>query len=218
MAAVKKAVIVYCTSNDGKFAEASSTLLNELGHLVSEVRRADVDCVEIQGSAFEIAVHKAQTGARLIDASILDGADFILSEDVGLRLGFLNGFPGNYCKPMLEAIGVPGLWDLCARYPEENRLGEATCHLGVVSVADLVVASTSSNELPKAVVFEGVLKGTMVAPRGTVMHGKASWNACFLPEGFERTFGELQFEEQAKMSHRRRALMKFADSFLLKKQ
>ena len=38
------------------------------------------------------------------------GTDYVVTEDVGLALRCLNGFPGPYCKPMLEAIGDHGLW------------------------------------------------------------------------------------------------------------
>ena len=32
----------------------------------------------------------------------------MVTEDVGLNLRCMNGFPGPYCKPMLEAIGDNG--------------------------------------------------------------------------------------------------------------
>ena len=55
---------------------------------------------------------------------------------------------------------------------------------------------------------EGAVLGP---PRGDVKHGKSSWNSVFTPDGYDKTFGELQFHEQAAFSHRRAAILKFLD-------
>jgi inosine triphosphate pyrophosphatase len=49
-------------------------------------------------------------------------------------------------------------------------------------------------------------------PRGDVHHGKASWNSVFTPAGYVKTFGELDFHEQAEFSHRRRAIDMFLEA------
>ena len=66
--------------------------------------QADPDPTEVQGNERQIAIQKCvsayesvkYTGALTIDI------DFVITEDVGLRLDCLNGFPGPYCKPMIE--------------------------------------------------------------------------------------------------------------------
>ena len=55
-----------------------------------------------------------------------------LVEDVSLGIDALNGFPGPYCKPMLEAIAPEGLWDLMSRY--DDRRATVTCTLGVMDL------------------------------------------------------------------------------------
>ena len=50
-----------------------------------------------------------------------------------------------------------------------------------------------------------------------MQHGKASWNACFQVaannETDGATFGELSYEEQSKISHRKKAIERFLNYF-----
>ena len=62
------------------------------------------------------------------------GTDYVVTEDVGLNLRCLNGFPGPYCKPMLESIGDNGLWELMKNYDDKHAL--VTCTLAAVNVAE----------------------------------------------------------------------------------
>ena len=136
--------ILYCTGNQGKFAEASIIVNNWLKENYGwgiDIRliQADPDPTEVQGSDRQIAVQKCvsayesvkYTGALTIDI------DFVITEDVGLRLDALNGFPGPYCKPMLETIGVEGLANLVLKYDEEKgeRNAMATCTLAVLETS-----------------------------------------------------------------------------------
>jgi non-canonical purine NTP pyrophosphatase (RdgB/HAM1 family) len=153
------------------------------------------------------------TGALTIDI------DFVITEDVGLRLDALNGFPGPYCKPMLETIGVEGLANLVLKYDEEKgeRNAMATCTLAVLETS---VAFKYPLFVEKCVhVFEGAIAGKIVEPRGSVQHGKASWNACFEVAANDETdgatFGELSYEQQSKVSHRKKAIEGFLNSPLI---
>lgn len=208
--------VCYATGNAGKFAEASHVFKRVENVALVDVilSRVDVDTVEIQGTMEEITARKCEEAAQTLlscddsdhghlretlDADFGAGndGDFLLVEDVSLGIDALNGFPGPYCKPMLEAIAPEGLWDLMSRY--DDRRATVTCTLGVMDL--------KCGGAPK--IFSGTISGTMVPPRGDVKHGKASWNSVFQPDGFSKTFGELQFEEQAQISHRRIALEKF---------
>lgn len=208
--------VCYATGNAGKFAEASHVFKRAENVALVDVilSQVDVDTVEIQGTMEEITARKCEEATKILfsrddpdhkrlqqaldaDFGAGNGGDFLLVEDVSLGIDALNGFPGPYCKPMLEAIAPEGLWDLMSRY--DNRRATVTCTLGVMDL--------KRGGAPK--IFSGTISGTMVPPRGDVKHGKASWNSVFQPDGFSKTFGELQFEEQAQISHRRIALEKF---------
>jgi len=217
--------ILYCTGNAGKFAEASIIVNNWVvendGVVDIRLIQADPDPTEVQGNERQIAIQKCvsayesvkYTGALTIDI------DFVITEDVGLRLDCLNGFPGPYCKPMLETIGVEGLANLVLKYDEEKgeRNATATCSLAVLETS---IAYKFPLFVEKCVhIFEGTVAGKIVEPRGNVQHGKASWNACFQVaannETDGATFGELSYEEQSKISHRKKAIERFLNSPLV---
>ena len=68
-------------------------------------------------------------------------------------------------------------------------------------------------------IFEGTVAGKIVEPRGNVQHGKASWDKCFQiaanNETDGATFEELSYEEQSKISHRKKAIERFLNSPLV---
>ena len=115
---------------------------------------------------------------------------------------------------MLEAIGDGGLWELVRRY--EDKSARVTCSLGSCEVM------LGSDRLPEAPdcdtrgsesrMFVGSLEGSIGPPRGDVKHGATSWNSVFTPAGCALTFGETPFEEQAKFSHRRQAIMEYLEN------
>ena len=201
--------VLYCTGNAGKFREASFVIdgWNESRDAKVEYVQVDADPVEVQGTPEEIGASKVVEATRLLRerGAIPPDVDWVVTEDVGLHLRCLNGFPGPYCKPMLEAIGDAGLWDMMSRY--EDRRALVTCNLAAVHVRD----GGELDGTPE--LFVGEIEGAVLGPpRGDVKHGKASWNSVFTPAGHDKTFGELQFHEQAMFSHRRRAILKFLEA------
>lgn len=70
-----------------------------------------------------------------------------------------------------------------------NELAEAVCTIGL-----------SSGEI-----FQGNLLGKVVKPRGENGFG---WDPIFQPDGFEKTFGEMNASEKNAMSMRRMAVEK----------
>ena len=206
----------------------------------ARLMQMDPDPTEIQGSADEIARSKVVQAWEQIRADVAtpfgseddanaerppDDAlanhperyDFVVTEDVGLGMRCLNGFPGPYCKPMLEAIGPEGLWNLASRYDDKHTT--VACVVASLRArraktrADGDAPTDAADWLRTPRLFVGTLDGAILGPpRGDVKHGKASWNSVFTPEGKDKTFGELQFEEQAAFSHRRKALDAFLDA------
>ena len=192
---------IYFTGNEGKYQEAQHVVKQLRGNrLVLE--RVKVDLPELQGSPEEIAVAKTLEAARQLEGNT-NGARFLITDDSGLCLDCLNGFPGVYIKPMLEQLGDVGIGGLVARYAD--RGARATCTLGVIDLQDNAAARTVQT-------YEGQCLGHIEpVPRGDVKHGKLSWNTIFVPVGFNTTFGELQMEQHAEMSHRRDAFAKWLD-------
>jgi inosine triphosphate pyrophosphatase len=171
--------IAYCTTNQGKFREACLILEGW------ELEQTSIDFPEIQGEAQAIVRQKALDACAILKRPLI-------VEDVGIYCPALNGLPGPYVKDFLIHIGAKGFSELIHRY-SDHRV-EAVC----------LAAYVAPGEEPK--VFEGRVKGHIVAPKGTTHHGKHSFNTIFLPEGYTRTSGELDFEEHAIMSPRSKAL------------
>ena len=154
----------------------------------------DPDPTEIQGSADEIARSKVVQAWEEIRERVAtpfgsedradaerppDDAlakhperyDFVVTEDVGLGMRCLNGFPGPYCKPMLEAIGPEGLWNLASRYDDTHTV--VTC-----TVASLRARRTETRDSTDAPIdsndtddwfrtprlFVGTLDGAILGP------------------------------------------------------
>jgi XTP/dITP diphosphohydrolase len=121
-----------------------------------------------------------------------------LSDDSGLAVDALGGAPGVYSARYAGAQ---------ATYPERmaRLLGELESAGGderrarfvcVIAVADPSAGSVHT--------FEGVCEGRIAGePRGT---GGFGYDPLFIPEGHDRTFGELPAEVKHSLSHRARAL------------
>lgn len=179
--------IEYITSNQKKFEEAQH-ILTEF-----ELERVDLDLTEIQGSRQEISQAKAKEALRILGRPLV-------VEDVSLCCPALGGLPGPYIKDFLKAIGDQGIYELIHKYPDHS--------VQVICIA----AYIEPGREPK--LFEGIVEGKIVAPKGGMRHGVHSWNPIVLPNGFTKTFGEMTLEEHSRVSMRNLALTKLKN-FLL---
>jgi XTP/dITP diphosphohydrolase len=117
--------------------------------------------------------------------------DPVVVDDSGLFVDALGGFPGPYSAYVEDTVGVERVWKLTER--EENRRAQFR---GVIAYYDGVRAQT----------FEGAVPGRIVAPRG---EGGFGYDPIFEHEG--ETLAEMSTERKNAISHRGRALAKFAD-------
>lgn len=173
--------IAYLTSNAKKYEEAC--------HILDgwDVERVDLELTEIQGSRQEIAHAKSLEAVKHLNQPCI-------VEDVAMVCHAIGGLPGPYIKDFLKAIGDDGIAELISKYDDHSAEVICTAAYGVPG--------------QEPVLFEGIVRGTIVTPRGGMRHGKFSWNPIFQPEGHTQTMGELSMEETAKISMRRLALDK----------
>jgi non-canonical purine NTP pyrophosphatase (RdgB/HAM1 family) len=166
---------VFVTSNPNKVREAERILGSSLQHAALELPELQAETVAA------VALAKAQ------EAFLKLGRPVIV-EDAGIELVALGGFPGPFIK-YWEKLG--GLRSICRTADGlGDRRVRAVCALGICSAAgaDVVV---------------GAIDGTVAeAQRGQNGFG---WDAIFIPEGEDRTFGEMTAAEKDARSHRRRA-------------
>ncbi|MCL6450418.1 MAG: hypothetical protein K6T75_03890 [Acetobacteraceae bacterium] len=99
----------------------------------------------------------------------------------GLFLPDWGGFPGGLTGPVLEAIGWPGILRLAeGRAAESRGLAAVRLELGAGGGYRLFTG-------------EGRVAGTIVQPAGE--SGFASYDAIFRPEGCDRTYAQMTWEE-----------------------
>lgn len=198
----------YVTTNPGKVREAEE-------YLGGSVSRLEYDYAEIQADELgPIAARGAREAYRYAEESVL-------VDDAGLFIDALDGFPGPYSSYVEETLGVDRVWELSADL--ESRRASFRCTLAYcdgepfdaspdpVDRADRVAAAaettgeTARDALPVKL-FEGVVRGRLVAPRG---EGGFGYDPIFEHDG--TTFAEMSPAEKNAVSHRGRALAAFAE-------
>ncbi len=145
--------------------------------------------VEIQSdSLFEIARKKA------LDAYSKCRKPVIIEDD-GIFVKSLNGFPGPYSSYVYDTIGNNGV----VRLVKKDRNAK---FCAIISYCD---------GKKKPVQFEGITKGSIPKrPRGRGW----GYDPIFVPRGKTKTYGQMS--EKNELSHRARALRKFAIWYKLK--
>ena len=125
-----------------------------------------------------------------------------LADDSGIEVEALDGAPGVYTADWAETengrdfvLAMTKTHNMLeqrnAPYPRRGRFR-----------ATLVLAWPDGHEE----IFEGDVNGTLVWPiRGDIGHG---YDPMFQPDGYEKTFGEMNPDEKNRISHRANAFAK----------
>ena len=212
----------FVTTNPGKVREARE-------YLPEPVEQLDFDTPEIQSSDLgAVAAHKARAAYDHADQPV-----FV--DDAGLFIDAFDGFPGPYSSYVHDTVGVERVWRLTSEEDDRgaafrgvvaycdgegfdatpdpvDRAGEDDQRRGQDLAADDRDAATTDDRVrrdddaPPVKLFYGVVPGEIVEPRGD---GGFGYDPIFEHDG--RTFAEMDAEEKNAVSHRGRALSKFAD-------
>ncbi len=200
--------VVIATHNPGKLREMQELLV---AYGVEAISAAELKLAEPDetGKGFtENARIKARAAARAANLPAL-------ADDSGLAVEALGGEPGIHSarwagpdKDFARAMRLveEKLHAAGAKTPEQRR---------AAFVAALCLAWPDG----QAECFDGRVEGTLVwPPRGKMGFG---YDPMFLPDGFDRTFGEMSAEEKHGLpprghglSHRARAFLKLAEACL----
>ncbi len=208
-------MITFVTTNPGKVREARQ-------YLDAPVEQVAFDYPELQAES--LAAVAAQ-GAR---AAYRHTGEAVIVDDSGLTIDAFDGFPGPYSSYVEDTLGIERVWELARR--EDDRSGafrgvvaycdgerfEATPEpvdterrgqdLGVDERAGATTDEQVADEGLPVRLFEGVVPGTVVAPRG---EGGFGYDPIFEYDG--QTFAEMDTDEKNAVSHRGRALARFAE-------
>lgn len=185
--------LVIATHNKGKLKEFE-TLLNGL---VEEVKSAEdlrlIEPPEYGTTFVENATMKAVTAMKSCGYPCL-------ADDSGLSVSALGGEPGVYSAD----------W---AGYPRDFQKAMGLVHDKMGDAADRSAYFTSVLALAypdgRVEVFEGRVDGQICwPPRGVEGFG---YDPMFVPDGYDKSFGEMSADEKHTVSHRARAVKKFID-------
>lgn len=180
------------TKNAGK--------IREMQELLAEIP------VELRSlNEFENITEPEETGATFMENAALKAVYYAqktglaaLADDSGLEVEALNGAPGVYSaryagETASDAEKISKL--LQEMKNSENRSAQFVCALVLTDAAGGIIFQT-----------EGICRGTIaLSPSGQNGFG---YDPVFIPEGFDRTFGELSGEIKSRLSHRARAFEK----------
>jgi len=210
----------FVTTNPGKVREATE-------YLDDEVVQFDYDYPEVQADDLRtVAAHGARDAYRAADGPVI-------VDDAGLFIDAFDGFPGPYSSYVDDTLGIERVWRLTE--PEDDHSaafktviaycdGEdfaATPDPGGVDrgerrgqdlAADERSGATTDEQVQgggetlPVKLFEGRVPGEIVPPRGD---GGFGYDPIFEHDG--TTFAEMSTDEKNAVSHRGRALAKFAE-------
>ena len=180
--------VLFATSNRGKLEEARK-ILSGLGVAIEQF---DGKGTEIQAdTTAEVAAYASRGASKAARQAVL-------VEDAGLFVSSLGGFPGVYSAYALKTIGPSGVIRLLPK--------------GAGREARFVSSVAYCEPGGEPTLFEGTVEGTIArSPKGDAGFG---FDPIFIPLDAKRTFGELSIEEKCRVSHRAKAMEKFAQWFL----
>ncbi|UCI08156.1 RdgB/HAM1 family non-canonical purine NTP pyrophosphatase [Mesorhizobium sp. B1-1-8] len=204
--------IVVASHNEGKLREFAE-LMAPFGFEAKSARDYGLPEPDETGTTFEEnACIKAFAAAKATGLPAL-------SDDSGLCVDALDGAPGVYTANWAETPGGSRDFGM-AMQRTEVALQEVGATEPAQRTGRFVAVICLAFPDGDAEYFRGEVEGTLVwPPRGTLGFG---YDPVFLPDGFEKTFGEMTAQEKhgwkpgqpTALSHRARAFQKFAQARL----
>lgn len=175
--------ITLVTGNKNKLSEWQRILPDSV-----ELVAHDVDVVEIQSlDPEEIVADKARRAYEQLQTPVI-------VEDVSAGLDKLGGLPGPFIKFFFKKMGDDALFTLAGR---PGEIAKISCVIAYYDGAKLFTV-------------RGEVTGTVVAPRGSNGFG---FDKVFMPDGSNKTYGEMTPDEKNTVSHRSKAIRLFVEKF-----
>jgi len=170
------------------FLTGSANKFAEIQAFIPDLVQKDMDLPDIP----ELDPHKV-IKAKL-EAALTHFEGECIVEDTSLYIEGLGGLPGPLIKWFMKSLGFAGLAELALR--SDSQKTEAKTIIGYARPGQEIQY------------FEGVVAGRIVAPRGDSNFG---WEPIFMPDGFDKVFAEMTFEEKNACSMRGKAAEKLRD-------
>ena len=179
--------IIIATGNNDKFAEISN-VLNEFGIASTAVNVSTAE----HGSTLEaVVVNKARQAFFKIKKPLI-------VDDTGIYFTALKNFPGVESKRIFQRIGYEGLFQRIAGKNRDAMFRTLICYINGKTIK----------------MFDGILKGIITEKVYEGGGEDMPYDRIFIPEGFDKPFCYFSIEEKNKLSHRAKAVRKFAEFFI----
>lgn len=192
--------IVVASTNEGKIREIHK-ILHELKGIKIDVRSLkDYDISEPDEpyeSFIENAIHKAKYYAKHTNLPTL-------SEDSGLSIVALDGFPGIRTKDFSRECG--GMSKTFIKL--EEMLKKTGNYEAYFNCATVLYIPSHDFLITHEAKDDGLLT---FPPRGG---DGFAYDPIFIPNGYDKTFAELGLEVKNKISHRAQAMQGLIEKFL----
>lgn len=184
--------IVVATRNRGKVKEISRLLslpqvdfysIADFGDKVPQVE-------EVYDTYYENALLKAKTAAEALGLPAI-------ADDSGLEVDALDGAPGVFSSRFAGKEGdddknIEKVLELLKDVPEEERAARFRCWVVAYFPEEKAILTA-----------EGVCDGRIITEkRGS---GGFGYDPIFVPDGYDKTFAEMDLAEKNRISHRAKA-------------
>ena len=190
--------VIFATSNEGKMREVRA-ILADMPVRVLSMKEAGIKVdVEENGTSFEEnALIKASGIADCIPEEYKDDKVFVLADDSGLEVDYLNKEPGIYSARYMGEdtpyiIKNRAIIDRLAGVPDEKRTARFVCAIACV-------LPDGSSKITRATI-EGIIGYEIAGANGF------GYDPIFYVPEYGCTTAELTPEQKNEVSHRGKAL------------
>lgn len=190
--------VIFATSNEGKMREVRA-ILADMPVRVLSMKEAGIKVdVEENGTSFEEnALIKASRIADCIPEEYKDDKVFVLADDSGLEVDYLNKEPGIYSARYMGEdtsydIKNKAIIDRLAGVPDEKRTARFVCAIACV-------LPDGSSKITRATI-EGIIGYEIAGANGF------GYDPIFYVPEYGCTTAELTPEQKNEVSHRGKAL------------
>jgi len=189
-------------------------------HKLEEVRRimpVGIEVLSLSDIGFEADIEetgttleensriKAATVAAFINDRLmngdaaLNGVDGVFADDTGLEIDALGGKPGVYTARWAGEPAANRKKALAELKGKENRNAQFRTVITLIWTQE---SGVRNQDAPLQV--SGIVRGRIA--KEEYGNGGFGYDPVFIPEGYDKTFGELPAEIKNSISHRSRAL------------
>jgi XTP/dITP diphosphohydrolase len=181
--------LIFATNNQHKAEEVKAVVSSPIQIITLKDAGIDIDIPEPHDTLEANATEKSRTIYELAKTNCF-------SEDTGLEVTALNGEPGVKS----------------ARYAGDDRSFDKNIEKLLQKLQDKRDKTARFRAIISLIIdgketqFEGICEGKIInEKRGTYGFG---YDPVFVPNGSDKTFGEMKLEEKTRFSHRKKATEK----------